>query len=278
MNDSGKRKKMRLDQLLLDLDLVRSREVGRGEILAGNVFVNGERVDKPGTAVYVDSEIKINNKSGQFVSRGGLKLAKAFEQFDLDVKDKIAIDIGASTGGFTDCMLKNGAVKVYSVDVGYGQLAWELRQDSRVVVMERTNARYLTRDMLNDVPQFATVDVSFISLEKIFPALYNILSDDGQCVCLIKPQFEAGRENIGKHGVVKSKDVQKDVIIRIINFARACGFKDIDLTWSPVKGPEGNIEFLVHLRKGDVQSGIWCEPDIDAMVVKIVELAHGNLQ
>jgi len=224
MNDSGKRKKMRLDQLLLDLDLVRSREVGRGEILAGNVFVNGERVDKPGTAVYVDSEIKINNKSGQFVSRGGLKLAKAFEQFDLDVKDKIAIDIGASTGGFTDCMLKNGAVKVYSVDVGYGQLAWELRQDSRVVVMERTNARYLTRDMLNDVPQFATVDVSFISLEKIFPALYNILSDDGQCVCLIKPQFEAGRENIGKHGVVKSKDVQKDVIIRIINFARACGF------------------------------------------------------
>ena len=278
MKDSSKPQKMRIDQLLSELGLVRSREAGRGELLAGNVFVNGERVDKPGTSVPINADVKVNSREGKFVSRGGLKLARAFEQFDIDVKEKVAIDIGASTGGFTDCMLKNGASKVFCVDVGYGQLAWELRQDPRVAVMERTNARYLTPEALGgDIPQFATVDVSFISLDKILPPLYSILSHDGQCVCLIKPQFEAGRENIGKHGVVRSKEVQEDVIARTVSFARGCGFKDIGLTWSPIKGPEGNIEFLIHLAKGDVEPGRWFCDDMCAAIADVVASAHENL-
>ena len=242
-----KAKKVRIDQHILDINLVETRERGKSEILAGNVFVNDERVDKPGALISADSVVRIVGKVSPYVSRGGLKLEKALKYFGIDLKDARAIDIGASTGGFTDCMLQSGAASVCSVDVGYGQLAWKLRQDSRVCVMEKVNARNLKPDDFNHAFDFATIDVSFISLDKILPPLYNLLENDASCICLIKPQFEAGRDKVGKKGVIKSQDVQVDVINRMVSIASNIGYVVLGLTYSPIRGPEGNIEFLMHL-------------------------------
>ena len=265
--------KKRLDQILVDKGIYPSRTSAQGDILAGNIFVNGERMDKPGTMVKSDTEIRVAEKSKKYVSRGGTKLEKALAAFEIGLEDKVVIDVGASTGGFTDCVLKNKARKVYSVDVGYGQLAWELRNDPRVIVMERTNARNLKPEDLDEMVDFASVDVSFISLDKILKPVYDVLSEFGSCVCLIKPQFEAGREKVGKKGVVKSFDVHVEVIEKIIAFARSLGFLDSGLTYSPIKGPEGNVEFLLHLKKSDSRDFKLSEEAI----VNVVKKAHEAL-
>jgi len=242
--------KERLDVLVHRLGLAQSREKASRQIMSGVVFVDGIKQDKPGTKVPVNSKIEIKGNALPYVSRGGLKLEKAIAAFNIDVKGKTAMDVGASTGGFTDCLLKNGATKVYSVDVGYGQLAWELRSDSRVVCMERTNIRYVKPDDIGEPINIATIDVSFISLEKVLPPVKELLSDDGEIVCLIKPQFEAGREKVGKKGVVRDKKVHEEVIERIISFCKnQAGFAVLGLTYSPIKGPEGNIEYLLYLAK-----------------------------
>ena len=219
--------------------------------MAGSVYVNNQKFDKPGDTVSDDAEIEVRGSTLKYVSRGGLKLEKAMQLFPIDLNGKICMDIGASTGGFTDCMLQNGAQKVYSVDVGYGQLAWQLRQDPRVVNLERTNARYLTREQVPEEIDFFSVDVSFISLRIILPAVRPLLRDGGQAVCLIKPQFEAGREKVGKKGVVRDRAVHEEVVETICRFAVENGYSVLGLTFSPVKGPEGNIEYLVYLEKSD---------------------------
>lgn len=243
--------KKRLDVALVEKGLVASREKAKALIMEGKVFVNNDKEDKPGTQVKEDDTIEIRGKQLPYVSRGGLKLEKAMQSFDLSLDGLICMDIGASTGGFTDCMLQNGAIKVYSVDVGYGQFAWKLRQDPRVVCMEKTNIRYVTPEDIADAIDFASVDVSFISLDKVLPPARNLLSEDGQMVCLIKPQFEAGRERVGKKGVVRDPKVHEDVIGTVLDFALADGFSVLHLDYSPIKGPEGNIEYLVHLQKSD---------------------------
>lgn len=241
--------KKRIDLLLVDMGYFESREQARRNIMAGNVFVDNQRIDKAGTAVRIDSEIKVKGKLIPYVSRGGLKLEKAISNFDLDLNGRVCMDIGASTGGFTDCMLQNNAKKVYSVDVGYGQLAWKLREDSRVVCLERQNIRYLDESILDPRPQFASIDVSFISLRLVLPKTWSILEKSGRVVALIKPQFEAGRDKVGKKGVVREKSTHIEVIDFVSKMAVGEGFRILDLDFSPIKGPEGNIEYLIYLEK-----------------------------
>jgi len=241
--------KIRLDQLLVNKGLVSSREKGKALIMAGQVFINGERAEKPGASVHDDIVVEIKGEALPYVSRGGLKLERALQEFELDLQDKLILDIGASTGGFTDCALKNGAKKVYAVDVGYGQLAWTLRQDPRVVVMERTNARYLSTENIPEAIEGITIDASFISLRKLLAPLYELLKEDGFIVALIKPQFEAGREQIGKKGVIKEQTIHRQVIQDVITHSHNLNFIVKGLTYSPIKGPQGNIEFLLWLQK-----------------------------
>ena len=261
--------KLRLDARIFDLGLTESREKAKAFIMAGQVYVNGMKASKAGMTVTEKDNIEVRGSS-EFVSRGGHKLKKAMASFPIDLTDKICMDVGASTGGFTDCMLQNCAAKVYSVDVGYGQLAWKLRSDSRVVNLERTNIRYVTDEQIPDKVDFSSVDVSFISLCLVLPAIYPILADNGECVCLIKPQFEAGREKVGKKGVVRDKSVHFEVIQKIYDFAIESGFCVAGLDYSPIKGPEGNIEYLVYLKKGEAENA---EIDINA----VVEASHSEL-
>ena len=241
-------------------------------IMEGNVFVENQREDKAGATFDTEAEITVKGNTLKYVSRGGLKLEKAMTHFGITLEGKVCMDIGASTGGFTDCMLQNGAVKVYSVDVGYGQFAWKLRQDPRVVCMEKTNIRYVTPADIDDVLDFASVDVSFISLTKVLIPARELLRDGGEMGCLIKPQFEAGREKVGKKGVVRDKAVHEEVVERIIEFASQNGFFVKNLEYSPIKGPEGNIEYLVYIRK-DETGGVDAAVDIKA----VVDAAHGEL-
>ena len=241
-------------------------------IMEGNVFVENQREDKAGATFDTEAEITVKGNTLKYVSRGGLKLEKAMTHFGITLEGKVCMDIGASTGGFTDCMLQNGAVKVYSVDVGYGQFAWKLRQDPRVVCMEKTNIRYVTPEDIGEAVSFASVDVSFISLTKVLIPARELLRDGGEMVCLIKPQFEAGREKVGKKGVVRDKAVHEEVVERIIEFASQNGFFVKNLEYSPIKGPEGNIEYLVYIRK-DETGGVDAAVDIKA----VVDAAHGEL-
>ena len=243
--------KERLDVILVKRGLAESREKAKAVLMAGNVFVNGQREDKPGTTFDESKieQIEVKGSSLKYVSRGGLKLEKAMQQFPITLKEKVCMDIGASTGGFTDCMLQNGASRVFSIDVGHGQLAWKLRQDERVVCMEKTNFRYVTGEEIREEIDFGSVDVSFISLTKILIPARNLLRQAGQMVCLIKPQFEAGRDKVGKKGVVREPQIHEEVIHKVLDYADLIGFCVRGLTFSPVKGPEGNIEYLVWLEK-----------------------------
>ena len=293
--------KERLDVLLVQEGYAASREKAKAIIMAGDVFVDGQREDKAGTT-FDPSKIKLEVRGSTlpYVSRGGLKLEKAIRQFGLLLSDKICMDIGASTGGFTDCMLQNGAKKVYSVDVGHGQLDWKLRNDKRVVCMEKTNFRYMVPEDIEDEPDFASVDVSFISLTKILLPARALLREDGEMVCLIKPQFEAGKEKVGKKGVVKEPAVHEEVIGKVIDFADLLGFEILHLDFSPIKGPEGNIEYLVHLRKNsqktlhtmdlteseaekqlksiiEGKNGYSSSQEMTNLVVRTVQLAHEEL-
>ena len=264
--------KERLDILLVNKGLAPSREKAKAMIMEGNVFVDNNREDKAGSTFDVNASIEVKGNTLKYVSRGGLKLEKAMTHFGITLEGKVCMDIGASTGGFTDCMLQNGAVKVYAVDVGYGQFAWKLRQDPRVVCMEKTNIRYVTPEDIDDALDFASVDVSFISLTKILEPARNLLKDGGQMVCLIKPQFEAGREKVGKKGVVRDKAVHLEVVERIVTFALEHGFSVHHLSYSPIKGPEGNIEYLVHIEKKETAVK---EEGVDP--VAVVEAAHAEL-
>ncbi len=243
--------KTRLDIVLTEKKLAESREKAKAIIMAGIVYVDNQKCDKPGTLIGDQQIVEVRGKTLPYVSRGGLKLEKAKEVFNLSFQDKVCMDIGASTGGFTDLMLQNGAKLVYAVDVGYGQLAWKLRNDDRVVNLERTNIRYLTEDQVPELLDFASADVSFISLYHIIPVVYKFLKDGAHAVLLIKPQFEAGREKVGKKGVVRDPEVHVEVIQKIINLATEGGFGILGLDFSPVKGPEGNIEYLIYLKKND---------------------------
>lgn len=265
--------KKRIDVLLVDMGFFPSREQARRTIMTGNVFVDNQRVDKPGTMVKDDADILVKGKPLAYVSRGGLKLEKAMKNFDLSLEGKVCMDIGASTGGFTDCMLQNGAIKVYSVDVGYGQLAWKLRQDERVVCMERQNIRFLELDALDERPDFVSIDVSFISLKLVLPKAWELLNDGGRVVALIKPQFEAGREKVGKKGVVREKSTHIEVIEMVSRLAIKEGFKILDLDFSPIKGPEGNIEYLIYLEKIDNKIEIKDEVD-EARLLEDYESYH----
>ncbi len=244
-------KKIRLDVAVYERGFAPSREKAKAIIMAGQVYVNNQKADKAGTEIRENDLLEVRGKTLPYVSRGGLKLEKAMKVFPINLENKICMDVGASTGGFTDCMLQNGASKVYSIDVGYGQLAWKLRTDSRVVNLERTNFRYVTHEQVKDVIDFASVDVSFISLKLILPVLNSLLADNGQAVCLIKPQFEAGREKVGKKGVVRDLSVHLEVVEKVISLAVQNGFDVMGLDFSPVKGPEGNIEYLIYLNKSD---------------------------
>ena len=267
--------KKRLDVLLVERRLADSREKAKAIIMTGNVFVNGEREDKAGTTFDEEkAQIEIKGHTMKYVSRGGYKLEKAIDVFGVDVKDKVCMDIGSSTGGFTDCMLQNGAVKVFAVDVGRGQLDWKLRQDERVVSMEKTNIRYVTPEDIGEAIGFASVDVSFISLGLVLPAARNLLTDDGRMVCLIKPQFEAGREKVGKKGVVRDKAVHIEVIEKVMGIADNLHFKVLGLDYSPIKGPEGTIEYLIYLEKQTEDALVEHEP-VDAK--KVVEDSHASL-
>ena len=252
--------------------LAESREKAKALIMAGQVYLNGQKELKAGAAVKPDDEIEVGGSRNPFVSRGGLKLQKAAEKFDIDLSGCVCMDIGASTGGFTDCMLSHGAKKVYSIDVGYGQLAWKLRTDERVVNMERTNFRYVTHEQIPEDIDFASVDVSFISLKIILPVLRELLKSDGQAVCLIKPQFEAGREKIGKKGVVRDPQVHIEVVENTVAFALENGFDVKNLDFSPIKGPEGNIEYLMHIEKSEAPQKL-CEITPE----ELVRLSHGEL-
>ncbi|MBE6096329.1 MAG: TlyA family RNA methyltransferase [Schwartzia succinivorans] len=251
--------KERLDVLLVERNLAESRERAKITIMEGLVLVNGQKVDKAGTMIKPDAEIRILGNTLPYVSRGGLKLEKALKTFPITLEGKVMADIGASTGGFTDCSLQNGASKVYAIDVGYGQLAWKLRQDARVINMERTNVRYVTKEDVGELIDFASIDVAFISLTKVLGPVKELLKPAGELVALIKPQFEAGRENVGKKGVVKDPKIHEKVIEEVISFAKEIGFVICGLTYSPVKGPEGNIEYLMwasndsESEEGDIQ-------------------------
>lgn len=259
--------KERLDVILVNEGYAPSREKAKAIIMSGNVYVNGQKEDKAGTSFDMTKikQLEVRGATLKYVSRGGLKLEKAMEQWQFKLDGMVCMDIGASTGGFTDCMLQNGATKVYSVDVGHGQLAWKLRNDERVVCMEQTNFRYLTREDIQDDLDFASVDVSFISLTKILIPARNLLKTGGEMVCLIKPQFEAGREKVGKNGVVREPKVHEEVICKIVDYAASIGFEVLHLEHSPIKGPEGNIEYLLHIRKAsDISEEILALSERDA--------------
>ena len=294
--------KERLDVLLVNRGFAPSREKAKTLIMAGEVFVNGQREDKPGTT-FEESKInslEVRGDTLPYVSRGGLKLEKAVNNFGFSLQDKVCMDIGASTGGFTDCMLQNGARKVYSVDVGHGQLDWKLRSDERVVCMEKTNFRYMVRDDIEDELDFASCDVSFISLTKILLPARRLLKDGGEMVCLIKPQFEAGKEKVGKKGVVRDPKVHEEVVHRIMDFVNIAGFEVLHLDYSPIKGPEGNIEYLIHIRKNpemnekiseltesegehllkaceEALNGYSHNEDMEKLISETVGRAHGSL-
>ena len=240
--------KTRIDVLMFEKGLAESREKAKSLIMAGQVYIDEQKVDKPGTNVPNDSNI-IVRQGAKYVSRGGLKLEKSMAKFDITLEGKVCMDIGASTGGFTDCMLQNGAKKVYSVDVGYGQLAWKLRCDERVCNLERTNIRHLDNSLITDEIEFISIDVSFISLKLVLPKVNELLKETGDCVALIKPQFEAGKDKVGKKGVVRDISIHKEVIENVFAFTRELGFKITELDYSPIKGPEGNIEYLMHIKK-----------------------------
>ncbi len=266
--------KERLDVLLVKRNLVESREKAKAIIMSGNVFVEGQREDKAGSTFSDEVNIEIKGQTLQYVSRGGLKLEKAVANFDVDLQDKVCTDVGSSTGGFTDCMLQNGARKVFAIDVGRGQLAWKLRNDERVVCMEKTNIRYVTPEDLGETIDFSSIDVSFISLTKVLLPIRNYLKEDGQIVALIKPQFEAGREKVGKKGVVREKSTHYEVIELVLSYAVSIGFKVLDLDFSPIKGPEGNIEYLVHLQKTEEVGTL---EDVNIDWKHIVENAFNDL-
>ena len=264
--------KERLDVLLVKRALAPSREKAKAMIMEGSVYVNNQKEDKAGSMFDTGAQVEVRGKTLRYASRGGLKLEKAMERFAVSLEQKTCMDIGASTGGFTECMLQNGARKVYAVDVGYGQLAWKLRQDARVCCMEKTNIRYVTPQDIGEPLDFASVDVSFISLTKVLGPAKELLKEQGEMVCLIKPQFEAGREKVGKKGVVRDKNVHLEVIGQVVSFARGLGFHVLGLEYSPIKGPEGNIEYLMHIRKDG--TGLQ-EEAADAAAV--VEAAHAEL-
>ncbi|MFS0863404.1 TlyA family RNA methyltransferase [Fredinandcohnia sp. 179-A 10B2 NHS] len=270
-------KKERLDVLLVERGLIETREKAKRSIMAGLVYTNEQRLDKPGEKVEIDIPLKIKGNVIPYVSRGGLKLEKALKEFDLDIKDKIMIDVGSSTGGFTDCALQNGVKLSYALDVGYNQLAWKLRQDERVVVMERTNFRYVTpSDLQSGLPEFATIDVSFISLRLILPVLKTLLVANSDVVALVKPQFEAGKDQVGKKGIVREPKIHEQVLTTIIEFSLKEGYDCINLSYSPITGGEGNIEFLLHLRwNGPVDQG---ENNLPTTPIEIVEIAHSDLK
>ncbi len=263
--------KERLDVLLVQQGFAASRELAKAYIMAGNVYVDGQKEDKAGTKVAVTAALTVKGNQMKYVSRGGYKLEKAMEVFGIRLDGKICLDIGASTGGFTDCMLQNGASKVYAIDVGYGQFAWKLRNDARVVCLEKTNVRYVTQEQVPDAGDFASIDVSFISLTKVLPAVLGVLSEAGQLVCLIKPQFEAGREKVGKKGVVRDSSVHREVIEKIITYASTQNLGILGLDFSPIKGPEGNIEYLIYLDRcrGGMDAG-----EVQARVDAVVAESH----
>lgn len=267
-------KKERLDVLVFEKELACSRERAKTLIMTGNVFVNGQREDKPGTKIDNTSIITVKKNPIPFVSRGGLKLDKAIKNYNLKLKDFVCMDVGASTGGFTDCMLQNSAKKVYSVDVGYGQFAWSLRQDDRVVCMEKTNIRYVTNDDIADLLDFVSIDVSFISLTKVLEPVKALMKDGATCVCLIKPQFEAGRDKVGKKGVVREWQTHFDVIEKVINYATSIGFEMLNIDFSPIKGPEGNIEYLLLIKKSTEPTIL---VDLLDKIKKVVDKAHEKL-
>ena len=264
--------KKRLDILVYEKGFTDSREKAKAIIMSGQVYVDNQKADKCGTSYDENVKIEVRGNTQKYVSRGGLKLEKAIDNFDFDLKDKITMDIGASTGGFTDCMLQNGAVKVYAVDVGYGQLAWSLRTDERVVNMERTNIRNVTLDQLAEPIEFFSVDVSFISLHHIFPVAQAITTPDAMGVCLVKPQFEAGREKVGKNGVVRDPATHREVLHNAMGYAAANGFKVCGLDFSPVKGPEGNIEYLMFVQKSDEPGAL-----DDSVAEQVVVSSHSTL-
>ncbi len=285
--------KERLDVILMKRNLIESREKAKAVIMSGNVFVDGQREDKAGSMFLDSVTIEVRGVQSKFVSRGGYKLEKAVEQYGVSLEGRICMDVGSSTGGFTDCMLQNGASKVYAVDVGTNQLAWKLRQDQRVISMEKTNIRYLEPDQIPDSIEFVSIDVAFISLTKVLQPVRELLKDQGEVVCLIKPQFEAGREKVGKKGVVREPEVHREVIEKIVCYAVSLGFRILNLDYSPIKGPEGNIEYLLHLQKSQVPDGATEEEitlidcsryadnenmsNMSYYIDRIVEAAHNTL-
>ena len=274
--------KERLDVLMVKRNLAESREKAKAILMSGIVYVDGQKEDKAGTFFEDTAVIEVRGHTLAYVSRGGLKLEKAMNRFHLDLKDKVCMDVGASTGGFTDCMLQNGAARVYAVDVGHGQLAWKLRNDPRVVCMEKTNIRYVTREQVPEPIQFASADVSFISLTKVLGPVKALLADGAEMVCLIKPQFEAGREKVGKKGVVREKSTHLEVIRMVMDYAWFLGFDLLHLDYSPIKGPEGNIEYLLHIKKRPETEALEVgteRPDVPGLdPAAVVEAAHQDLQ
>lgn len=267
--------KKRLDMLMMERALAPSREKAKAYIMAGNVYVDDQKEDKAGTMFPETVKIEVRGNTLPYVSRGGLKLEKAMNNFDVTLEGKVCMDVGASTGGFTDCMLQNGAVKVYSIDVGYGQLDWKLRNDPRVVCMEKTNIRYVVPEDLEGLADFSSIDVSFISLTKVLLPVRELLTEEGEIVCLIKPQFEAGREKVGKKGVVRDPAVHQEVIEKVRDYAMSISMEPCHLSFSPIKGPEGNIEYLLHLKKHPQGSEV---PDsLQVSVEDVVAQAHGQL-
>ena len=291
-------KKERLDVLMVQRNLAESREKAKAVIMSGIVYVDGQKEDKAGTTFDENAKIEVRGSTLKYVSRGGLKLEKAMTHFGVTLDQKVCMDVGASTGGFTDCMLQNGAVKVFSVDVGHGQLAWKLRNDPRVVCMEKTNIRYVTPEDIGEPVDFSSIDVSFISLTKILLPAWRLLKCGGQMVCLIKPQFEAGREKVGKKGVVRDPAVHREVIAKVMDFAALLHFSVLGLTWSPIKGPEGNIEYLIFIQKEEqpeayeseqaaeaaleetqaAKGGISEKEENRQLIASIVEQAHETLK
>lgn len=266
--------KERLDILLVNKGIFPSREKARASIMAGDIFIDGQRIDKCGEKVKESAHIEFRGEKLPYVSRGGLKLEKALKSFDIKLKDLVCLDIGASTGGFTDCMLQNGAKKVFAIDVGYGQFAWKLRTDPRVVCLERTNIRYVTPEQLEEKAKFASIDVSFISLKKVIEPVLNLLDDDGEVMALIKPQFEAGKEKVGKKGVVRDPATHREVILGIVEFVLERDLRIINLDYSPIRGPEGNIEYLIYFTKDKNHEGSFQLNIIDT----VVGYAHESLK
>ncbi len=264
--------KQRLDAELVARGIIQSREQAKAAIMAGQVYVNNQKADKAGEQVTADDKIEFRGENLKYVSRGGLKLEKAMELYGFKLDNKICMDVGASTGGFTDCMLQKGATKVYSIDVGYGQLAWKLRQDERVVNLERTNVRYITSEQVPDTVDFVSIDVSFISLGLVIPVLVPFLSGEAMMVCLVKPQFEAGKDKVGKHGVVRDPATHMEVLERAVGFAKNAGFGIVGLEFSPIKGPQGNIEYLMVLTRKEPELSISSEE-----IKTLVESSHSEL-